>query len=137
MRILIVVPTLILTNFLSGCATKDTLIPTPEQDMQAVYQQHMAGSGQGALYDQRSLVRRPMIEGDVVLSDYVRTEKDQLQARFKKIPNPSMFMFVAPHLASDANVPIPGYVTEFKMWPQDHYALPGEISDMTPNYGPN
>ena len=45
-----------------------------------------------------------------------------------------MYMFVAPHLATNDQVPIPGYLTEFKMWEKDYYALPGEISDMENNY---
>lgn len=76
-----------------------------------------------------------MVEGDVVLSDYVRTEKTQLESRFKTLPNPTMYMFVAPHLAADSQVPIPGYLTEFRMWERDHYALPGEISDMSNSFG--
>lgn len=130
MRTLTVVLTVTLISMLSACATKDAILPVPEQDMKEVYDSHMQGIGDGELYDKRSLVRRPMIEGDVALSDYVRTEKNQLQARFKTLPNPTMYMFVAPHLAADTQVPIPGYLTEFKMWEQEHYALPGEVSDM-------
>ena len=84
--------------------------------------------------DTRSLLRRPMEESDVQLSEYVRTEKNQLQARFKRIPNPTLYMFVAPHLAAQSEVPIPGYVTEFRMWTRDHYAMPGEVSDMTSQF---
>ena len=135
MRILTVVLTITLISMLSACATKDSIIPVPEQNMTGVYNMHMQGIGTGELYDKRSLVQRPMIEGDVALSDYVRTEKNQLQARFKTLPNPTMYMFVAPHLATDMQVPIPGYLTEFKMWEQEHYALPGEVSDMNSSYG--
>lgn len=90
----------------------------------------MKGIGDGNLFDKRSVLRRPMIEEDVALSEYVRTEATQLEAKFKMLPNPTMYMFVAPHLASRSNVPIPGYLTEFKMWEGDHYALPGEVSDL-------
>lgn len=135
MRILTVVLTATLISMLSACATKDAIIPVPEHDMKTVYDRHMQGIGDGQLYDKRSLVRRPMVEGDVALSDYVRTEKTQLEARFKMLPNPTMYMFVAPHLAADTQVPIPGYLTEFKMWERDHYALPGEVSDMNNSFG--
>lgn len=135
MRILTVVLTAISISLLSACATKDTMIPVPEEDMKTVYDKHMQGMGDGKLIDNRSMLRRPMLEGDVELSDYVRTEKNQLQARFKMIPNPTMYMFVAPHLATEDSVPIPGYITEFKMWEKDNYALPGEISDMDSTFG--
>ena len=94
----------------------------------------MQSNGDGVLFDERAVLRRPMIETDVALSDYVRTEKNQLESKFKTVPNPTMYMFVAPHLAADTQVPIPGYLTEFKMWEREHYAMPGEISDMGSNY---
>tara|TARA_R110002167_G_scaffold204404_11_gene408601 strand:+ start:15498 stop:15872 length:375 start_codon:yes stop_codon:yes gene_type:complete len=119
---------------LAGCANKDNILPTPDQDMEAVYRDHMQGIGDGKIMDTRSLLRRPMEESDVQLSEYVRTEKNQLQARFKRIPNPTLYMFVAPHLAAQSEVPIPGYVTEFRMWTRDHYAMPGEVSDMTSQF---
>jgi conjugative transfer region lipoprotein (TIGR03751 family) len=135
MRISTVVLSIILISFLTGCANKDSIIPQPSQDMRAVYSNHMGSVGKGLLIDNRSLVRRPMIEGDVNLSDYVRTEKDQLQSRFQRIPNPTMYMFVAPHLATSEQVPIPGYLTEFRMWEKDHYAMPGELSDLQSGFG--
>lgn len=125
----------LISILISACANKDSIFPTPEHDMKTVYDMHMNGVGEGKLYDHRSVLRRPMAEGDVALSDYVRTEKDQLEARFKMIPNPKMYMFVSPHLASQTAVPIPGYLTEFRMWEKDHYAMPGEVSDMTNNFG--
>ncbi len=125
---------IILTSLLAACSSKDAMLPVPDRDMKAVYNQHMNGVGDGKLLDKRTLIRRDMTDNDVDLSDYVRTEKNQLEAKFKRIPNPTMYMFVAPHLASDTQVPIPGYLTEFKMWEKEHYALPGEVSDMTPAY---
>lgn len=130
MRILIVVLTTTLISLVGACASKDSMIPTPDQDMKAVYDSHMKGIGDGKTYDNRSVLRRPMVEEDVKLSDYVRTEKNQLEAKFKLLPNPTLYMFVSPHLASDTQVPIPGYLTEFKMWNKDHYALPGESSSI-------
>ncbi|WP_444928286.1 TIGR03751 family conjugal transfer lipoprotein (plasmid) [Microbulbifer sp. TRSA002] len=135
MRTLTVVLTVTLISLLSACATKDSILPVPEHDMKDVYDRHMQGIGGGQLYDTRSLLRRPKMEGDNDLSYYVRTEKTQLQARFKTLPNPTMYVFVAPHLAADTQVPIPGYLTEFKMWEQEHYALPGEVSDMENSFG--
>jgi len=117
-----------------GCATKESIIPTPEQDMKTVYEQHMNGVGEGKILDKRSVLRRPMSVEDVELSDYVRTEATALRSRFRLLPNPTLYMFVAPHLAGESGVPIPGYLTEFKMWETDHYALPGEVSVMEPDY---
>lgn len=132
---LIIALNIISISLLTACANKDTILPKPEHDMKTVYEMHMQGVGDGKLYDKRSTLRRPMHEADVQLSEYVRSEKNAIQSKFKMIPNPKMYMFVAPHLAAQSEVPIPGYLTEFKMWERDHYALPGEISDMSNGFG--
>jgi len=111
-----------------ACSSKDNIIPTPEYTMREVYERHMGAMGEGALMDKRSLLRRDMNEDDIDLSEYVRTEKTALESKFRLLPNPILYMFVHPHLASDSEIPIPGYLTEFKMYERDHYALPGEIS---------
>jgi len=135
MRIITRALTVLLISGLVGCSTKESLIPIPDKDMRQVYDLHMNGAGTAGTFDSRSVLRRPMDEGDVQLSEYVRVEKNYLESKFKTIPNPTMFMFVAPHLSTGSEVPIPGYLTEFKMWKTEHYALPGEISDMEPSFG--
>ncbi len=45
---------------------------------------------------------------------------------FRKLPNPELTLFVYPHLAGNAEVPIPGYATVFNAYDRDHYALPQE-----------
>jgi len=45
---------------------------------------------------------------------------------FRKLPNPELTMIVFPHLAGDAEIPIPGYSTVFNAYERDHYALPQE-----------
>jgi conjugative transfer region lipoprotein (TIGR03751 family) len=131
MRILMAMLTVISTNLFLGCASKDSILPVPKDTMKTVYERHMQSAGSRKIHESRSLLRREMQEGDVALSEYVRTEKNQLQSKFRYLPNPTMYMFVAPHLATKDKVPVPGYVTEFKMWEKDQYALPGEVSDMS------
>ena len=45
---------------------------------------------------------------------------------FRKLPNPELTLYVYPHLAGNAEVPIPGYFTVFNAYERDHYALPQE-----------
>lgn len=116
---------------LCGCASKDAMLPRPDQTMQDVYYDAMGSTGQGKLMDERSVLRRQMTEPDTDYSEYVRTEANQLQSKFKLLPNPTMYMFVAPHLSTGDGVPVPGYLTEFKLYTRDHYALPGEVSFTT------
>jgi conjugative transfer region lipoprotein (TIGR03751 family) len=125
-KILILIGTS-LTLLLGGCATKDAMIPQPEQTMQDVYYGSMGAVSQGKLLDERSALRRAITESDVDLSQYVRTEANQLQSKFKLLPNPTLYMFVAPHLSTADGVPVPGYLTEFKLYTKEHYAMPGEI----------
>lgn len=111
----------------TGCTTsKDAMIPKPEQNMREVYAQHMGNGPAGNSFDERSVVRRPILEDEVNLSDYTRTESNQLSSRFKFLPNPVLVMYVAPHLATASEVPVPGYVTQFRMYERDHHALPHE-----------
>lgn len=119
---------IVAASVMAGCANKDAMLPRPDQTMQDVYYNTMGSTGQGKLMDERSALRRSLTESDTDYSEYVRTEANQLQARFPLLPNPTLYMFVAPHLATDDGVPIPGYLTEFKMYTKDHYALPGEIN---------
>ena len=113
---------------MAGCSSKEGLIPTPDRTMQEVYDQAMGASADGRLMDERTVLRRSMLESDADYSECVRTESNQLKAKFSLLPNPTMYMFVAPHLSTADGVPVPGYLTEFKLFTQDHYALPGEVA---------
>lgn len=124
--------TLVVTaGLVAGCGSKDSMLPRPQQSMQDVYYNAMGSIGQGKLMEERSTLRRSLTEADTDYSTYVRTEASQLQAQFRHLPNPTLYMFVAPHLTTNDGVPIPGYLTEFKLYTQDHYALPGEINQAT------
>jgi len=113
---------------LAGCSSKEAMLPKPEQDMKTVFNGAMGSTGQGKLMDERSVLRRSMTEADTDYSEFVRTEATQLERKFTLLPNPTLFMFVAPHLATNDGVPVPGYLTEFKLFTKDHYALPGEVA---------
>ena len=73
-----------------------------------------------------------MIEGDVDLSTYVRSEKDQPNRASKFLPNPTMYMFVALiwQRRSCRFRPRHG----IKMGTMNT-VMPGEISDLNGNHG--
>lgn len=113
---------------ITGCTTsKDAMIPKPDKNMRQVYTQHMGSGPTGNMMDERSALRRPILENEVDLAPYSRTESNQLSNNFKFLPNPVLVMYVAPHLATANEVPIPGYVTQFRMYERDHYAMPHEL----------
>jgi conjugative transfer region lipoprotein (TIGR03751 family) len=59
---------------------------------------------------------------------YTRTANNELNNLFPKLPNPTLVMYVYPHLAGSDEAPVPGYSTAFTMYQEDHFALPGELA---------
>jgi len=57
---------------------------------------------------------------------YTRTAGNELNNLFPKLPNPTIVMYVYPHLAGLDEAPVPGYSTAFTLYKEEHYALPGE-----------
>ena len=47
---------------------------------------------------------------------------------FPRLPNPSLVMYVFPHLAGAERTPVPGYATTFPLYERVEYALPGEVA---------
>lgn len=46
---------------------------------------------------------------------------------FHKVPNPTLTLYIYPHLSGSDELPIPGYTTAFNAYEKDHYALPNDI----------
>ncbi len=67
-------------------------------------------------------------DADSGLDGYTREVYNELSVRFPRLPNPTIIMFVFPHL-SEENTPVPGYSTMFQLYPRAEYALPGELPD--------
>ena len=65
--------------------------------------------------------------GPQALHGYTRTAHDELDTTFPRLPNPTLVLYVFPHLAGAERAPVPGYVTTFPMYEQVEYALPGEV----------
>ena len=47
---------------------------------------------------------------------------------FHKVPNPTLKLFVYPHLAGNDELPVPGYTTAFNAYDKDHYAVSNDAS---------
>lgn len=94
--------------------------------MKQLYEDHFERIGKQRLYETRErLTRGPRI-GQASLDGYVRHADNQIQALFPQLPNPTLVMFVFPHLAGPKEVPVPGYATSFPLYEDLQYALPGE-----------
>ena len=114
---------------LGGCAsTKESVLPEDGPSMKAIYDAHFEGMGADDPYVlRRELGTRPLGDDDVDLAGYSRTAHTELETIFPRLPNPTLVMYVFPHLAGSERVPVPGYATTFTLYERVEYALPGEV----------
>ena len=73
------------------------------------------------------LSNRPIATGEEALEGYTREAFNEIDVLFPRLPNPTLVMYVFPHLAGETRAPVPGYTTAFPMYEQVEYALPGEV----------
>ena len=114
---------------LGGCAsTKDAVLPQDGPSMKTIYEQHMREAGaRDPMAVRNELGNRPVVDGEGSFHGYTRDAHNEIDTTFPRLPNPSLVMYVFPHLAGDEGVPVPGYVTTFPMYDRVEYALPGEV----------
>ena len=114
---------------LAGCAsTKEAVLPQDGPSMKDIYQGHIQEmNAQDPLSIRQELGNRPILTGDTSLHGYTRDVANEIDAIFPRLPNPTLVMYVFPHLAGEESVPVPGYATAFPMYERTEYALPGEV----------
>lgn len=95
--------------------------------MQAIYEAHFEGLADST-HGPRSLVaKRPLASGEADLAGFSRSAFTELETVFPRLPNPTLVLYVFPHLAGSEGLPVPGYATTFTLYERVHYALPGEV----------
>ena len=116
---------------LAGCAsTKEAVLPQDGPSMKAIYEAHIHEmSARDPLSIRQELGDRPILTGDSALHGYTRDAANEIDAIFPRLPNPTLMMYVFPHLAGEESVPVPGYATAFPMYERTEYALPGEVPE--------
>ena len=98
--------------------------------MKTIYTEHFNAIGmRDAMSVRKELNSRPLQVDVTDLAGYTRDAFNELDAHFPRLPNPTLVMYVFPHLAGAERVPVPGYATTFPMYRQVEYALPGEVPD--------
>lgn len=50
---------------------------------------------------------------------------------FALLPNPTITLYIYPHLSTRHRAPVPGYKTAIKLYARDEYAVPGEYQAVT------
>ena len=114
---------------LAGCATtKDTVLPQDGPSMKAIYEGHVQEmNARDPQVIRQELGNRPILAGEAALQGYTRDAFNEIDVLFPRLPNPTLVMYVFPHLAGESRAPVPGYATAFPMYEQVEYALPGEV----------
>lgn len=74
-------------------------------------------------------------------AEYTRDSINETRQLFPTLPNPTIALFIHPHMSVDATTgeswPVPGYTTAFPLYERVQYALPGELpSSRDPVVGP-
>ncbi len=113
----------------AGCtSTKDTVLPQDGPSMKAIYEGHVqAMNARDPQAIRHELGNRPILTGEAALQGYTRDAFNEIDLLFPRLPNPTLVMYVFPHLAGEGHAPVPGYATAFPMYEQVEYALPGEV----------
>ncbi|EBY7427502.1 TPA: TIGR03751 family conjugal transfer lipoprotein [Salmonella enterica] len=122
---------LLFSLLLSACSTdQKTLLPVDENTTMLNIWGRQNNDAQ-ALYDARSVLRRPLDDATLTEQQQQTTRSDgnAAQTLFRRLPNPDLEMYIFPHLAGSEGVLVPGYTTVFPFYNRVQYALPGERTD--------
>jgi len=96
--------------------------------MKAIYDAHFSGIGaEDPMHVRHALGERPIGNDESDLAGYSRSAHTELETIFPRLPNPTLVMYVFPHLAGAGRVPVPGYATTFTLYERVEYAMPGEV----------
>ena len=121
-----------LISLLSACSyqTKDDLLPQTGPTMQEVYRNHESSLlvGSEKKVSSTSGIRDRLTGNkDVDLAGYTRDVNSEIEQQFPRLPNPTLVMYVYPHLSTASSLPVPGYSTAFPFYERPEYAMPGEL----------
>ena len=112
---------------LVGCAsTKDSVLPQDGPTMKSIYDQHMVDVQKP---DHRRAMGGPPLPQTGIdhYRGFVRDAANEIDTVFPRLPNPTLVMYIFPHLSGTERTPVPGYVTTFPLYEKVEYALPGEV----------
>ena len=125
--------TLILTwtSLLAGCAgTGNPVLPAEGPTMKSIYDRHMTAVHSAERRTDAGY--RPLpASGFAHYRGYLREAASEIDSLFPRLPNPTLVMYVYPHLSRTERTPVPGYATSFPLHERVEYALPGEVPMLT------
>ena len=121
----ITIITLAWTSVLFGCTAKQAVLPQQAPTIEAIYAGHFEAKLGTDLEPAREHLQSRPADAHTVPGP-AKHALDALQARFARLANPVLVLYVYPHLAERERVPVPGYFTVFPLYERTEYALPGE-----------
>ncbi|CAD6880580.1 hypothetical protein [Methylomonas albis] len=126
-------------GLLSGCAIgeKESILPQDGPTMKEVYQRHFSKASDKATESALSALIKPYSPKDSTdqssgqnqnpsSTPYTQSAEQALQQQFPRLKNPTLILYVFPHLSRDGQTPVPGYATGFSFYETIEFALPGE-----------
>lgn len=109
---------------LAGCASSVAKGSIPEEGLTVsqLYHQSIEDSAKSWTASQYRAKRGVNYEG------YVRDAQNETKAKFKKLANPAIPIFVYPHVVilGDEQLVRPGFASEFFLYKQNQFALASE-----------
>ena len=136
---------LISAILVGGCASgpvgssKESILPTDLKPMSEIYREHFGkgragGNGADSRPQTMTLPHRHD-DGAGHLQGPLSHAALELDATFPRLSNPTLVMYVYPHLAGPSAAPVPGYATRFRLYVRDEYAMTGEDMEHTEDTG--
>ncbi len=94
--------------------------------MKSIYDQHRADVLKSD--PRRVITGQPLPQSGIDhYQGFVREAANEIDTVFPRLPNPTLVMYIFPHLSGSERTPVPGYVTTFPFYETVEYALPGEV----------
>ena len=121
----ITIITLAWTSLLFGCTAQQAVLPQQAPTIEAIYAEHFKGDLATDLEPEREVLQKRLVQDDLT-TGVAREAFHAVEARFVRLANPVLVLYVYPHLAEKERVPVPGYFTVFPLYERTEYALPGE-----------
>jgi conjugative transfer region lipoprotein (TIGR03751 family) len=99
--------------------------------MKSIYDQHMVDVQKSD--HRRTIAGQPLPQSGIDhYQGFVREAANEIDTVFPRLPNPTLVMYIFPHLSGSGRTPVPGYVTTFPFYEKAEYALPGEVPGEVP-----
>lgn len=108
---------------LTGCSSKENVIPPSDTNISEIYHNQSTANVSRSM---RMAVNLALEPSDTPIDAYQL--HNMKQTNYVLLPNPTLYMYVNTRITEEDRVPVPAFITEFKMFERDEYALPSEVN---------